>query len=200
MLILIIALGIIMLPVVYNVFFPLKKPDLSNYFKPGQTYSSKGEGITQTIIRQEDNKVYCELRFAPFAPGPPEHMHEQMPETIQVVQGTLSAKINGEVVQIHEGERVNLPAGVFHKIFNQTDKEVVLRPQLPEDHIPVEFAYSLDQLYPLMTSKNLTLKMFAKICVLDELFDSIPVGPPPAVFRFIKKAVKPYARLFGVKP
>jgi hypothetical protein len=42
--------------------------------------------------------------------------------------------------------------------------------------------------------------MFAKICVLDTAFDTVPAGPPPAFFVLLKKAVKPYARLLGVTP
>ncbi|MBK7441508.1 MAG: hypothetical protein IPI65_08255 [Bacteroidetes bacterium] len=47
MVILYIIGGILILPVIYNLLFPLKKPELNNYFKAGQTYTSTGEGITQ---------------------------------------------------------------------------------------------------------------------------------------------------------
>ncbi|MBK8342588.1 MAG: cupin domain-containing protein [Bacteroidetes bacterium] len=200
MVILYIIGGILILPVIYNLLFPLKKPELNNYFKAGQTYTSTGEGITQKILRQEGNKVFCELTLAPHAAGPPEHMHEHMHETISVVSGTLNYKLNGKEEQVGAGGRINFPAGAYHKMWNTTNNEVVLRSEKPEDFVPVEFVYSLDQLYPLMQSNGLTLKMFAKICVLDELFDSVPAGPPPVFFRIIKKVVKPYARIFGVKP
>ena len=140
------------------------------------------------------------MRFAPHAAGPPEHIHERMDESILVASGTLSYKLNGVEGQAGPGSRIHFPAGAYHKMWNATDSEVVLRPEKPEDCVPVEFAYSLDRLYPLMGKNGLTLKMFAKICVLDELFDSIPAGPPPSVFKVIKKIVKPYARLFGVTP
>ena len=86
-------------------------------------------------------------------------------------------------------------------MYNETDNEVVIKPEKADDYLPIELAYSLSQLYPLMKPRGgLTLKMFAKICVLDELFDTIVVGPPPPVFKAIKKTAKPYARLFGVTP
>lgn len=192
--------GIILLPVIYNLLFPLKKPDLSNFNTAGLTFTSAGEGLTQKVLRQEGNKVYAELIFSPLAAGPPEHMHEFMDESLSVVSGTLNYKLNGKEFQVGPGERIHFPARAYHKMWNATNSEAILISEKPEDFLPVEFVYSLDQLYPLMKTNAITLKLIAKISVLDELFDSVPVGPPPIFFRVIKKIVKPYARVFGVRP
>ena len=197
----IIIIGVLLLPVIYNILFPFKPPNLNNYFKVGDTYSSKAEGITQTITKIIGNKIYCELKFEPHAVGPPEHLHVNFNETILVVSGTLTAKVGGEIKILHAGERVIFPKGIYHSMSNQSNEEVILRGEMDEDFVPVEFAYSLAQLYPLMSpDRGLTFKMFLKICVLDELFDSVPVGPPPAFFSIIKKVIKPYARLLGATP
>jgi quercetin dioxygenase-like cupin family protein len=192
---------ILISPVFYNLVSPFKKPKLDNYFSPGQTYYSKGEGITQTITKQEDNKVYCEVRFEPFAAGPPEHLHLSFDETATVTHGTLTAKIGSEIQQLKAGDRLIIPKGTIHRIYNETKEPVIIRSEKAEDYLPVEFAYALAQLYPLMEKEGKrTLRLFAKICVLDRLFDSIPAGPPPAIFGLVKKIVKPYARIFGVTP
>lgn len=194
-----IILGLVLLPVFYNLLFPFKRPNMENYFSPGQTFISEAEGITQTVIRQDGNKVYCELSFAPHAIGPPEHLHMSFDECATVVKGTLTTQTDGQVTKLNTGDRVVLKKGVYHRMYNDTNETVVIRSEKEEDYIPVEFSYSLAQLYPLMNPNGgLTFKMFLKICVLDDLFDSIPQGPPPAFFKVIKKIVKPYARLFGV--
>ncbi len=196
-----IIIGVLLLPIFYNLLFPFKKPNLENYFSPGQTYTSSAEGITQTVLRQDGNKVYCELKFEPHAIGPPYHMHVNLNEKSSIIKGTLSAKINGQIKHLNPGDRIVLNKGVYHSMYNETNEEVIVRSEKDEDYLPIEFAYSLSQLYPLMKPEGgLSFKMFLKICVLDVLFDSVPFGPPPAFFGIIKKVIKPYARLLGATP
>lgn len=191
-------IALLLLPILYNLFFPVKRPKLENYFKGGEKFSSESEGLSQTVIKQEGNKVFCEVKLNPFAAGPPEHLHENMDECATVIKGILTAKIGGEIRKIHAGERVIFKRGIYHKMYNETDEEVILRSEQAEDYLPVEFAYSLAQIYPLMHgSNNGGFKVFARICMLDDLFDMVPAGPPPMLFKGIKKIIKPYARLLG---
>lgn len=193
--------GVLLLPYIYNILFPFKRPNLENYFSPGDQFISKAEGVTQTIIKQVGNKVYCELKFEPKAAGPPEHLHNNIDEFATVTKGTLTVKVNGLTSYLNPGDKVELKKGIYHKMQNDSDEEVILRCDNDEEYVPVEFAYSLAQLYPLMKPNGgLSFKMFLKICVLDDLFDTVPYGPPPAFFNIIKKLVKPYARLLGVTP
>lgn len=101
-----IIIAILLLPIFYNLLFPFKKPNLENYFSPGQTYTSSAEGITQTVLRQAGNKVYCELKFEPHAIGPPYHMHVNLNETASIIKGTLSVKINGQIRHLYPGGRI----------------------------------------------------------------------------------------------
>ncbi len=192
---------LLLLPILYDVVIPFKQPDWNHYFSPGQHFTSKAEGITQTVIKQEGNRVYGELRFEPHAAGPPEHLHYTFNESGTVIKGTLSAKINGQITKFNVGKRLMPKRGMYHKLFNETNQEVIFRSERDEDYIPVEFAYSLAQLYPLMgTEGKPGLKMIAKIAVLDNLFDSVLAGPPPIAFKLVTKIIKPYARLLGVTP
>jgi hypothetical protein len=50
---LLIISGLLLLPIIYDLLFPVPKPDLRNYFQPGETYTSKAEGVTQIVLRQE---------------------------------------------------------------------------------------------------------------------------------------------------
>jgi hypothetical protein len=68
-------------------------------------------------------------------------------------------------------------------MYNETSEEVILRSEYEEDFIPAELAWSLQQLYPLMSADGkVSLKLFATICVLDKYFDTVLPGPPPVVF------------------
>jgi uncharacterized cupin superfamily protein len=197
----IIIFVVLLLPVIYNLVFPFKRPNLDNYFSVGQTFSSKAEGVTQTITQIVGNRIYCNIRFEPNAIGPTEHLHVSFDESVTVVQGMLTTKVDGIIKEIHCGERLFFPKGIYHKMYNQTNEVVILHSEKEEDYIPIEFAYSLTQLYPILSlDGKLTLNVFLKICVLDEWFDSVPLGLPPAFFSIIKKVVKPYARLLGVTP
>ena len=196
-----IIIALLLLPVFYNLIFPFKRPKLDNYFSVGQTFKSVAEGVTQTVIRQDGNKLYCELLFAPNAIGPPEHLHTELEESATVIKGTLTTKVAGQISKLKAGDRLVLHKGIYHRMYNETNEDVIMRCEKDDDFIPIELAYSLAQLYPLMKPEGgLTLKMFAKICVLDNLFDTVPFGPPPALLTAIKKIVKPYARMFGVTP
>lgn len=193
-----VALILLLLPILHDLIFPLRKPDLEHYFSPGDSFSSSAEGITQTIIRSEGGRVYSELRLEPWAAGPPEHMHLGFDECLAVTSGVLTTTADGKIRKIPAGGRLEIPRGVYHRMYNETAEPVVLRSEKEGDYIPVEFAWSLAQLYPLMGRKGgLTLPMFLKLCALDTFFDSFPKGPPPAVLKGVKRLVRPYARLLG---
>src|SRR5689334_17103940 len=59
----------------YHYLFPPKKPDLVNYFKPGDKFHSQSEGFDQTVLWQKDGWVRVSLTIQPKGFGPPEHIH-----------------------------------------------------------------------------------------------------------------------------
>ncbi|MFM2139103.1 MAG: hypothetical protein RJA57_1410, partial [Bacteroidota bacterium] len=164
-------------------------------------FASEAEGFVQTVLRQEGEKVYIQVRIRPHAPGPPEHLHAGFDEVLTVIEGTLSVNWEDGVRNYGPGETVQIPRGTYHRLFNASDAEVVVGSGTGAEYLPLEFAYSLVQIYPLMDPKGgMSLRSFCKYCVLDELFDSVIKGPPPQVVGFIRKVVKPWARLFGMTP
>ncbi|CAN5238973.1 hypothetical protein BH23BAC1_BH23BAC1_47370 [soil metagenome] len=200
MTLLLIIFAFLLLPVFYNVLIPFKPPVLDNYFTPGQTFESKGEGIKQTVIRQIGNKVYNELVLGPKALGPPEHIHLSFDESATVNKGTLSVYIDGEVKKVRAGERAKIFKGQEHRFYNETEEEVHISSDKEEDGIPVEFAYCLAQLYPYLKKSNkMSVQILMKIAVLDDMFDTYPKGGVIA-FKTLKKIIKPYARLLGYTP
>jgi quercetin dioxygenase-like cupin family protein len=196
-----IILFIILLPVVYNLLFPLKPPRLDNYFSPGQTFSSNMEGVVQTILKQTGDKVYSRVTLAPGASGPPEHLHFRFNESGTVTKGTLTVKLNDEVTQVNAGSRVRILKGQYHTFFNQTSEEVIITCDHEDDFVPVGFAYALAQFYPLFdsTSKLKMVHFFFKMSMFGNMFDSYVKAAPVKAQKVIKKILQPYARVLGYK-
>ncbi len=197
----IIVLVIILLPVLYDLLVPLKPPRLDGYFKPGQTFSSKLEGITQTIIKQVGNKVYTEVSLAPGSVGPPEHLHISFDESATVSKGTLTVKLNNEVIVVNAGSRIRFPKGQYHTFSNNTKSEVVITCEQDKDFLPASFAYCLARFYPLMDS-NSKLKMvhiLFKMSMFGESFDTYVIDVPISAQKAIKRILRPYARVLGYK-
>jgi hypothetical protein len=147
------------------------------------------------------NKVYSELTLAPGSAGPPEHLHINFDESATITKGTLTVKLNNEVIEMGAGSRINFPKGQYHTFSNKTNSEVVITCDQDSDYIPVSFAYSLAQFYPLMDSSS-KLKMvhfFFKMSMFGDLFDSYVVDAPVNAQKTIKMILRPYARVLGYK-
>ena len=72
-----------------KVIFPEAEPGSDYYPREGQVFVSKSEGFRQTILKRENGLVWMELMLEPHAPGPPEHIHTNLPENFIVIEGAL---------------------------------------------------------------------------------------------------------------
>ncbi len=189
-------MGVVLLPVLYHVAFPIRLPKLENYFAPGQSFHSEAEGITMNILRQEGTRVHCEFRFSPGAGCQLQHRHEHFDQSGTVTKGTLVLRADKQLLRISAGGRVHLPRGTPHLMSNRGTGEVLLRCEGEEDALPVSYAYGLSKRYPLNRSKSLNLRLYAMTCVLESHFDSVPHGWTPVTIRMLRKLAKPYARLW----
>ncbi|RMG77328.1 MAG: cupin domain-containing protein [Bacteroidetes bacterium] len=184
------------------VVFRENKPDISTYFKPGQVFYCREEGVRQTVAKQENGLVYCHLEFYPYSPGPPKHIHTTFDETFETENGELSVWINGEVKKVRPGESLTVRKGTAHQPFNNTPHTVRLKGTIP---FPEKFAFGLVQVYGLMDSypdfgKNIpkTMLMMAPIC--QSGFDScLAEGPPVFIQKLTWFLLTPIARLMGYK-
>lgn len=183
------------------VVFPEKKPDISTYFKPGQTFYSKAEGFSQTVVRQEDGLVHCELIIEPFADGPPKHIHTGFDETFEVRQGELSVWVKGKIVRLKPGEKLFVPRGTPHKPFNETAETITMKGTVA---FPEKFAFYLPQVYGIM-DKDSTFGKNASTVLQMSLFTNagfdsyIGDGPPVAVQKVLGFFLAPASRLMGYK-
>jgi mannose-6-phosphate isomerase-like protein (cupin superfamily) len=64
--------------------------------------------------------------FGPGYGGPPEHYHEQSPESFEVERGSLTMTIDGTAREVTAGETATVETGVTHTFENHTDERAVV--------------------------------------------------------------------------
>lgn len=129
----------------HSDIFTEKLPDIHNYFKSGDHFISKWEGVEQTVLRQDSSLLWTDLLIYGDYSGPPEHIHTGFDETFQVASGTLSVLVNGKKQIFHAGQSVHIPACAPHKPFNETDSTVLITGEYFA--IPLDFAVYLSHVY-----------------------------------------------------
>lgn len=185
----------------HRVVFPEKKPPVSTWFKPGQIFYSKAEGLQQTVLKQENGLVHCLSEFDPFAPEPPKHIHTDFDETFRIENGELTVWVNGETRKLYPGEILHIPKGTPHKPYNETADTLRLKGSFA---FPEKFAFNLVQVYGVMDSRPgfehspeiiLQMPLFQ-----NNGFDSyLAEGPPVVMQKILGFAIAPIARLLGYK-
>ncbi|MCE3281269.1 MAG: hypothetical protein K0Q66_6 [Chitinophagaceae bacterium] len=183
------------------VVFPEQKPEVSTYFTPGQVFYSKAEGFRQTVVKQENGRVYCALEIEPFADGPPKHIHTGFDETFALSKGMLSVWVDGKVVRLQPGDTLFVPRGTPHQPFNETADTLRLQGDVS---FPEKFAYYLPQVYGVMDNVPgfgkgpgtvMQMSLFS-----SNGFDSyIAEGPPVVVQKALSFLLTPLTRVLGYK-
>jgi mannose-6-phosphate isomerase-like protein (cupin superfamily) len=183
------------------VIFPEKKPEVSTYFKPGQQFYSKSEGFKQTVLKQENEHVFCSLEIEPFAGGPPKHIHTNFDEQFEVSNGELSVWVNGKVIKLQPGDKLFVPRGTPHKPFNETADTIRTKGMIA---FPEKFAYHLPQVYGVMDNtpgfgKSPTTLLHMSL-FSSAGFDSYLVeGPPVFIQKTMSFLLVPLTRMLGYK-
>jgi quercetin dioxygenase-like cupin family protein len=186
---------------IHRVIAPEKKPDISNYFKPGQQFYSKTEGFRQIITKQEKGFVHGYLEVEPHAPGPPVHIHAGFDEEFQVENGELTIWVNGEIKKLHPGETIHIPKGTPHRPYNETNDTIRVKGGFA---FPEKFAFYLSQVYGIMDENPGFIhsnRAPLQIMLLNDAgFDSyIGDGTPLIMQKTMSFLVAPMARLLGYR-
>ncbi len=181
----------------HHFIFPVQAPDYQTYFKTGVSFRSNLEGLTQQVVKAEQDTLTAEITLDPGAPGPVTHFHERFDEVFTVSQGTLSMQVGEEIRHLSAGETIVIPRGVAHRPFNETDSAVVVTSKLP-----VDFAYCLSQIYPFWDENEANSKppkVLFQLAVFGSRFDSFPTqdAPPQPILKTLKFLLAPTARILG---
>jgi mannose-6-phosphate isomerase-like protein (cupin superfamily) len=181
------------------VVFPENKPDLTDYFRPGDVFPNEPAGYRQTVIKQDGRFVQSRLDMDPFSPGPPMHTHRSFDETFMAMDTPVTFMVNREIVVVPPGERITVPVGVPHKMFNDTDSPV----SMGIIDLPVEFAFYLFQVYGYMNESPDNAKMnraLLQLSLTSQYLDSdMAEGPPIFIQDALFFLLRPMARLLGYR-
>ncbi|MEY3432137.1 MAG: hypothetical protein RL131_73 [Bacteroidota bacterium] len=180
--------------------FPEKKPDVKKFFSPGDVFYSKAEGFKQTVIKQENGWVYCHVELDPHAPGPPEHIHTEFDEPVEIENGQMHIKYAGEEKVLYPGESFLIKKGVPHKFWNTSNEVIRVKGSMA---FPEKFAFTLSQVYGYMDENPDFAKsksMIFQITMMQQVgFDSYVAGPPVFMQKLIGFLTTPLSRLAGLK-
>lgn len=182
--------------------FPEKIPEYSNYFKPGDEFYSKKEGIRQIIIKQEKGKVYCKVEIEPHAEGPPLHIHTEFDELFVGGDNPINILVGNNEKILNPGEDILIPKSTPHKPYNTSDSTVTLI-MTEESAFPEKFAVFLSQVYGYMDESEENMKppkVIFQMAMFNQYFDSYQgEGPPVVIQKAQNFLLVPLARLMGYK-
>lgn len=162
-----------------------------------------GEHVT-FLQRGEDTDgdlLEIEVRAAPFASGPPEHVHEHQEEFFEIVSGTFTGLVDGEEIELTAGDTYTIPAGTPHRWWNAHDEELVGRVEVRP---ALEMAAFLETVYGLARDGKLTAdgggNLLQMAVIGQHYWDTNHLASPPAVVQKAAFAVlAPIGRLLGYR-
>lgn len=186
----------------HRVIFPEKIPDISTYFQPGDVFKSEYEGLTQTVIKQENGLVWCKVELAPHADGPPLHIHTSFDENFESGDKAISLVVNQDTMILQPGESYHIPKGTPHKPFNHTHEHMHL--SMDKFAFPEEFAFYLNQVYGYLDESPENMKppkILLQMALFTQRFDSYLAYQAPPVFmqKTMYFIMAPIARLLGYR-
>jgi quercetin dioxygenase-like cupin family protein len=71
-----------------------------------------------TIVSQDRDALVVEGTWAPGGAPPPKHLHPDQSERFHVLEGTLRARVDGELHELRAGDTLDVPAGAVHQMWN----------------------------------------------------------------------------------
>jgi quercetin dioxygenase-like cupin family protein len=74
-----------------------------------------------TVVRETPEAIVVEGRWDPGAEAPPKHFHPEQEEFFEVLEGTLSARVDGVEHELGVGETLTIPRGAVHQMWNAAD-------------------------------------------------------------------------------
>ncbi|MCU0434542.1 MAG: cupin domain-containing protein [Bacteroidia bacterium] len=186
--------------ILMNHIFPPDPSQAIAALKPGSVIESAQEGISQTVLQENNGMLFIHIALKPHAPGPPEHIHFTFDETFVVKEGTLSMQLAGSKKTFGPGSIVTVPAGTPHRIYNETNATVVLHDTtLLHATMPEGFAAGLACLYPVMDKAGnpKSGKVLLQIAAQGNSFDTWVADAPPGAQKTIRWLLGPTARMLG---
>jgi mannose-6-phosphate isomerase-like protein (cupin superfamily) len=82
---------------------------------------------TLTIVRSDPEVLEVEAVWGPSGSAPPPHLHPEQDEHFRVLDGELTAKVDGEERTLRAGDTLDVPRGTKHQMWNASAAETRAR-------------------------------------------------------------------------
>jgi mannose-6-phosphate isomerase-like protein (cupin superfamily) len=75
-------------------------------------------GESVRIVKRSADALEVEGTWGPDGSPPPKHFHPAQDERFEVLEGTLSARVDGEQRALRAGDSLEIPRGAVHQMWN----------------------------------------------------------------------------------
>ncbi len=89
----------------------------------------------QTSSNTFGRLLEMETTYSAHSKEPPAHYHPYQSEEFTILSGELSARINGKLNVLTEGQKLYIPSNTLHSIWNNSDTRTVVNRKVEPDWI-----------------------------------------------------------------
>ena len=155
-------------------------------------------GETLHVLESNENVFRFEYVIEPGCEIAAEHIHPNLEQRIQVVDGTLCCRVGGRELRLQSGESAVVPRGTAHFQWNPTNTET----RAIEEYRPAGKAHSFFRVAFALasdghTNKKGVPKPLIGAALLSE-FDGF-VRPTSAYLRILFAALRPFSFVLGYR-
>lgn len=165
--------------------------------------AGKRVSIAESAADTDGEFVRFEMWLDPDSRGPYRHVHPRQDETLAVESGRLGVWVDGDRRVLTDGERVEVPRGVPHRFWNESNDGTHLSGELSparrsEEFLPLAFALARDH---RATEGGVPLNPLAVAAVFDEYEDYYYFARVPVRLQKLGiRLLAPIARRLGYEP
>lgn len=162
-----------------------------------------GQHIKFIQTRKDTNGALLEMESAydPFSAEPPAHYHPYQAENFHVMEGELTARINGTLKIFKQGDSLNIAPNVVHSMWNNSDRKTIVnwkvKPALDTEYL-LETTSALAE--HNKTDETGRPSILQVAVMMDEFSDMFRLAKPPyALQRILFTILAPFSLLLGYK-
>jgi quercetin dioxygenase-like cupin family protein len=155
----------------------------------------------QTASDTGGKLLEMESTYFAHSTEPPSHYHAYQFEDFTVLEGEISARINGEIKTFKAGEHIHFPANTVHSMWNSSNQKSVvnwkIQPAMNTEHL-LETGMGLandgkvnDKGLPNILQVALMMNKFSDVFRLAK--------PPLAIQKIVFGVLSPIALLLGYR-
>jgi mannose-6-phosphate isomerase-like protein (cupin superfamily) len=173
--------------------------------RPGDTLTNPVTGFRlrflKTATETNGELLEVEATYAAFSARPPEHLHPGQQEDFEILAGGVRVCVAGTVRDLGAGERLRIPAGVRHAMWNPHGEEARMRWQIrPALRTEALFEMLMYLAQRGRTDRRGTPRLL-DLAVLSRHYrrELAPARPPPVVQTALFGALAPLGQLLGAR-